>query len=416
MNKTVFIIVDGMADLPIKRLGRKTPLEYAIKNNLYRFLKHSEFAYPNVLGKLAPQSDAGVMADLGYDPLKYSTGRGWFECLGLGMQPKDGDLSVRVNFGSVSNGKLKDVRVYMSKQEIEELAEDINKKVKISVDFDFKAGVGYRAGLVLRSGKKPFSHFVSNNEPGYKAEFFGENVKLSFATDKKDNKIKKIKALKKEATYTADTLNDFISKASSVIKNSKVYKSRQKNHLETPDYLFFRDAANNAPNLEDINKKYNVKWSAVAGMPLEKGIAASVGMKVFEIEEKQNIREDFEEKASKLVYALSKSNAVYLHIKQPDSFSHLGKFIDKYAAIELIDKIIISKLSKILDLNRDTLVLTCDHGTSSELKRHINSNIPVLISHSSFSSHSNFSESTCKKYGNRRIKKATDIMPFVMNI
>ena len=97
MSKIVFIIVDGMADLPIKELKNKTPLDYAIKNNLYKFLRHSQFAYPTVLGKFAPQSDSGVMADLGYDPLKYSTGRGWFECLGLNMQPKDGELSIRVN-------------------------------------------------------------------------------------------------------------------------------------------------------------------------------------------------------------------------------------------------------------------------------------------------------------------------------
>lgn len=416
MAKTVFIIVDGMADLPIKRLKNETPLEYAIKTNLYKFLKHSEFAYPSVLGKLAPQSDSGVMADLGYDPFKYSTGRGWFECLGLGMQPKDGELSIRVNFGSVVKGKLKDVRIYMSKEELEELSNEINKKVKVSADFDFKAGEGYRAGLVFRSGKKDFSSFVSNNEPGYTAKFFDNGVKLSFATAVKDRKIHKIKAVRKEAEYTASLLNDFVSKASAVIKNSRVYRERKKRGLELPDYIFLRDAASKDPKLPDINEKYGKKWAAVAGMPLEKGIATAAGMTLVDTAEEKDIKTDFYDKAEKTARALSKFDAVYLHIKQTDAVSHLGKFRDKYAIIENIDKIIISKLAGAMDLGKDTLIMTCDHATSSELKRHINSNIPVMISNSKFGFHGNFSERVCSKEHIKEIKRAVDIMPFVMSL
>ncbi|MEM0143040.1 MAG: hypothetical protein QXL94_03700 [Candidatus Parvarchaeum sp.] len=416
MNKTVFIIVDGMADLPIKRLKDKTPLDYAIKTNLYKFLRHAEFAYPTVLGKFAPQSDSGVMADLGYDPFKYSTGRGWFECLGLGMQPKDGELSIRVNFGSVINGRLNAVRVYLSKQELEELSEEINKKVKIGADFEFKAGEDYRAGLVFRSGKKAFSSFVSNNEPGYTARFFGNGVKLSFATGITDRKIHRVKAIKKEAEYTASLLNNFIAKASTVIKNSKVYKERRKKNLEVPNYLFLRDAANKDPKLQDINEKYGKKWAAVVGMPLEKGIATAAGMTLISDFEEKDIKKDFYDKAEKTVKALSKFDAIYLHIKQTDAVSHLGKFHDKYAIIENIDKIIISRLASTLDLEKDTLVLTCDHATSSELKRHINSNIPVMISNRKFGFSSNFSEASCSKKHLKEIKKAVDIMPFVMSL
>ena len=416
MSKTVFIIVDGMADLPIKQLKNKTPLDYAIKTNLYKFLKHAIFAYPTVLGKFAPQSDSGVMADLGYDPLKYSTGRGWFECLGLNMQPKDGELSIRVNFGSVVNGKLNSVRTYMSKQELQELSDEINRKVKIDADFEFKAGEDYRAGLVFRSGKKAFSSFVSNNEPGYTAKFFVNGIKLSFATRITDRRIYKIKAVRKEAEYTASLLNDFVSKAAVVIKSSKVYKERKKRRLDLPNYLFLRDAANRDPKLYDINEKYGRRWAAVVGMPLEKGIATAAGMTLVDTAEEKDIRNDFYDKAEKTVKALSKFDAVYLHIKQTDAVSHLGKFRDKYAIIESIDKIIISRLAGVLDPEKDTLVLTCDHATSSGLKRHINSNIPVMISSKKFGFSGNFSEANCSKNHIKEIKKAVDIMPFVMSI
>ena len=416
MNKTVFIIVDGLADLPIKQLKNKTPLDYAIKSNLYKFLKHSKFAYPSVLGNFAPQSDSGVMADLGYDPLKYSTGRGWFECLGLDMQPKDGDLSIRVNFGSVKNGKLNSVRTYMSNQELEELSEEINKKVNLREDFQFKAGEDYRAGLVFRHSKNVFSQFVSNNEPGYTAKFFKNGAKISFATGVKDREIHKVKAVRKEAVYTASLLNEFILKSSSVIKNSKVYKERKKKGLDAPNYLFLRDAANKDPKLPNINQKYGRNWAAVVGMPLEKGISTAAGMTLISTSEEKDIKRDFYDKVEKTTKALSKFDAVYLHIKQADAVSHLGKFHEKYAIIEDIDKIIISKLANVLDLDKDTLVLTCDHATSSELKRHINSNIPVLISNNKFGFSSNFSEVSCSNNHIKGIKKAVDIMPFVMSL
>ncbi len=414
MAKIVFIIVDGMADLPIKMLNNKTPLEYAYKPNITLLLKNAAYAYPSVLGKLAPQSDAGVMADLGYDPIKYSTGRGWFECLGLGLKPEDGDLSVRVNFGAVSSGKLSSVRVYMSNDELKELENDINTKVRIKEDFNFKVGEGYRAGLVIRKGKNAFSQYVSNNEPGYTAKFYPGGKKLSFAAELKDLRIKQIKAARKEGAYTARLLNEFVKEASGVVKSSNVYKNRAKNGQQLPNYLFLRDAAVSDPKLPDINKIYGKRWYAVVGMPLEKGIASATGMKLADIFEKSSINEDLSAKADAAVAALKSFDCVYVHIKQTDSVSHLGKYTDKYAIIEAIDRILISRLSKAISVDKgDTLLLTCDHATSSELKRHINSNIPVLIVNKKFGSNNDFGESACSKKHLKEIKKATDIMPFI---
>ncbi len=418
MNKTVFLIVDGMADLPIKALNGKTPLEYAYKPNLSSFLKTSLLAYPSVLGKLAPQSDSGVLSDLGYDPLKYSTGRGWFECLGLGMNPNDGDLSLRVNFGEVVGGKMKAVRVYMSKEELLELEKEINERVKLDVPFLFKSGEGYRGGLIIHGGSNKLSQFISNNEPGYDARFYPNGRKLSFAVEVKSKQVKKIKAERVEASYTAKILNDFVQKASKVIMNSRVYKERKSKGLQAPNYMFLRDGAVHDPKLPSINSLYGKTWAAVVGMPLERGIASSAGMTLINgVHEEQNIERDFMDKAEKTVIALKKFDAVYLHVKQTDSVSHLGKFTDKYVIIEKLDKIIIKALNSALNIaHGDTFVITCDHATSSVLKRHINANIPVLISNNNFGVSSQFNEAACKRHGSKKFTKATSIMPFVMGL
>ena len=417
MAKLVYIIVDGMGDLPINALNHKTPLEYAYKPNISLLLSHAAYGYPSVLGRLAPQSDAGVLADLGYDPVRYSTGRGWFECLGLGMRPKDGELALRVNFGQVTGKKLVSVRTYLSADELKALEEEINSKVAMPISFRFKSGESYRGGLVLTPAKKTLSQYISNNEPGYVVKFYKNGSKLSFAAEVKTKKVEKINAIRKEATYTADLLNLFIRKAVEVIKKSEVYKKRLNDKSPLPNYLFLRDAAVKDPALPSIVKKFGKSWGAVVGMPLEKGIAMASGMSVISVQEKADLQEDFNDKVDRALSAIKAFDCVYIHIKQADSAAHLGKYSEKYAIIEAIDKFVISRLSRALSIeNGDTLVLTCDHSTSAELKRHISSNIPVLIINKKFGQNRDFGEAGCKANHLPGLKKAGDIMPFVMKI
>ena len=54
---------------------------------------------------VAPESDVAVISLLGYDPFKYSTGRGVIEAVGAGLKMKDGDLALRCNFATLGQGK-----------------------------------------------------------------------------------------------------------------------------------------------------------------------------------------------------------------------------------------------------------------------------------------------------------------------
>ena len=416
MGKVVFLIVDGMGDRPIKLLSNKTPLEYANKVNINSLLSHAALAFPSVLGRLAPESDSGVMADLGYDPKKYSTGRGWFECLGLGMNPKEGDISLRVNIAEVSGSKLKSVRTYLSKGEFAEIEGAINKQVKLPLEFEFKAGEGYRGGLIIRDNKKRLSQFVSNNEPGYTVKFFGDK-KLSFASESKNKTVPKIKALRADAGFTAKILNQFILETNKVLLKTDVYKRRKAEGLPLPNYALLRDGAVHDPSLPNINKKYGKQWAAVVGMPLEKGIASAAGMSLMNINELDDLDEDLENKADSVSKAIDRYDAVYVHVKQTDALSHLGKYAEKYDVIERIDRILVYSILQKIDISKgDTIVITCDHRTSSELRRHTNDNIPVLIANRKFDRVKEFGETECKEHHLKNISKATEIMPFVMKL
>ena len=104
--KLIYVAIDGMGDLPIKSLGNKTPLEAAETPNLDALAKTGKTGLMYTVKKgVAPESDVAVISLLGYDPFKYSTGRGVIEAAGVGLKMKDGDLALRCNFATLGEGK-----------------------------------------------------------------------------------------------------------------------------------------------------------------------------------------------------------------------------------------------------------------------------------------------------------------------
>ncbi len=114
MKKILYIVLDGLGDLPIKELNNKTPLEAALTPNLDRLAQRGKtgIVYPVAKG-VAPESDIAVISLLGYDARKYYTGRGPLEGFAEGLMIHDGNLALRVNFATCEpDGRtIKDRRV-----------------------------------------------------------------------------------------------------------------------------------------------------------------------------------------------------------------------------------------------------------------------------------------------------------------
>ncbi|MFH1678636.1 MAG: phosphoglycerate mutase, partial [Candidatus Omnitrophota bacterium] len=86
MKKILYIVLDGLGDLPIKELNDKTPLEAALTPNLDQLAQKGKtgIVYPVAKG-IAPESDIAVISLLGYDAHKYYTGRGPLEAFAEGL-------------------------------------------------------------------------------------------------------------------------------------------------------------------------------------------------------------------------------------------------------------------------------------------------------------------------------------------
>ncbi len=109
--------------------------------------------------------------------------------------------------------------------------------------------------------------------------------------------------------------------------------------------------------------------------------------------------------------SIGKYDFVFLHIKAADSLAEDGNFQGKKYFIEKIDK----NLASVLKLKNTLIVITSDHSTCSQLKRHCKEPFPVLILGVSKDSVNRFSEKTCQKGKIGRIK-ATDLLKLVLKL
>ncbi|CAN1167552.1 2,3-bisphosphoglycerate-independent phosphoglycerate mutase [Linum perenne] len=96
-RRVAFVLIDGIGDVSLPRLGYKTPLEAADVPNL------DAIASAGVNGLMDPVevglgcgSDTAHLSLMGYDPRVYYRGRGAFESMGAGLAMSPGDIAFKV--------------------------------------------------------------------------------------------------------------------------------------------------------------------------------------------------------------------------------------------------------------------------------------------------------------------------------
>ena len=107
--KYVFIVPDGLADLPLEELDGKTPVQVARTPNLDRMAREGRCGMAkNTPRGMHPGSDVACLSLLGYDPAKYYTGRGPLEAASQKIDLQPDDIVFRCNCVTIFEKKLID--------------------------------------------------------------------------------------------------------------------------------------------------------------------------------------------------------------------------------------------------------------------------------------------------------------------
>ena len=377
----IYVLLDGVGDLPHPDLAGKTPLEAATTRNMDVLAKNGIMGQVISVGKgIAPESDIAVFNMLGYK-FQHSdyAGRGVIEAIGIGIDFKDGDLALRGNFATLDNeGKIIDRRAgrKIEREDAEEISKEIEKKIRFSnpnASVVVAPTVGHRVIVRLRDSK-PLSSEISNTDPAY-ARVDGMGIAKAVSDFMKIEKCIPLEQTE-DAASAAILVNEFTEQSLEIMKKSDVNKHRSQKNKKLLNSILLRDAGNKYPNVKPINDLHSMNFSCIVDMPVEVGISNILKMKTFNA----GGLTDYEGKASVAAQAMETENAIYVHLKGPDDFGHDGDAIGKMKNIEEIDKRFFGTLLDHIDVSKIAVMISADHSTPCIYKGHSDDPVPLLIS------------------------------------
>lgn len=342
-NKIIFLILDGVGDIPHPSFGYSTPLEKAHKPNM-----DSLAQLHGVLGRMVPVdigitpgSGPGHLSLFGYDPLRYVIGRGVLETLGLNMDLRKGDLAARANFCTLSDGIVTDRRA--GRIETEKTAAIC---ARLSEAIPEIQGVK----IFIQPGKSHRFAIIFRGE--------GLSDRLTDADPHKENKpYIHAKPLDESAAFAAEIVNSFIDRAQVLLASE-----------ERANSLLLRGFSE-TPDIPPFSERYKMASLAIATYPMYRGVAKVLGMDV------AGEPANYDESLRILRENYDRYQFFFFHVKETDVAGEDGNFPSKVAAIEMVDKLI----PEINALKPQVLVITGDHSTPCIMKGHSWHPIPLLI-------------------------------------
>ena len=378
----IYVLLDGVGDLPHPDLDGKTPLEAANTPTLDKIASNGSIGEVISVGKgIAPESDIAVFNMLGYK-FNYTdyVGRGVIEGIGIGIDFKDGDLALRGNYSTLNEeGIIIDRRAgrQIEKEDADGVAKEIEEKIKFShpdTSVVVSPTIGHRVTVRIRVDSRKLSSKITNTDPAY-SNIGGMGVAKAVGDFLKIEKCLPLEETE-DSKFTANLVNEFSEQSINILKESKINKRRQEQNKKQLSCILLRDAGNKLPDVIPINEKYAMKFSCIVDMPVELGISEVLKMKTFEA----GGLTDYEEKARVAAKAMETQNAIYVHLKGPDEFGHDGDAVGKMKNIEEIDQRFFKTLVENIDSSKVAIIISADHSTPCIYKGHSDDPVPIIVS------------------------------------
>lgn len=388
--KYVVVLYDGMADYPVPALDGKTPMMCAKKPNMDYLAQRAEVGLIRTVAPgLKPGSDVANMSVMGFDPMKFYTGRSPLEAASIGIDMKPTDVSLRTNLVTLSE----DDKPYEEKTIVDYCADDISTEEaevlikyideKLGTDeFKFYPGVSYRHCLMWKNGTTDLGKMTPPHDITGK-------VITEYLSDSEN----------------ANPLIDMMKKSYDLLKDHPINIARKKAG-KGPANSIWLWGEGTRPAFDSFEDVYGIKGGVVSAVDLIKGLGQCAKMDVAEVEGATGyIDTNFEGKAKAALDLLKKGDdLVYIHFEAPDECGHRNEPENKVRAIELIDERVLPILFEGLKEYDDYKILILpDHPTPIVTRTHASDPVPYLIYHKNDEKDStvqSINEETAKETGN----------------
>ena len=362
--KHIIILGDGMADLPVERLGGKTLLQYAHKPMMDQLAREGRCGrLITVPEGFPPGSEVANTAILGYDLNKVYEGRGPLEAASIGYEMADDDFAIRCNIITLADGKIithnggnletEDARVLIDYLN-EKLAKPINEREGCE-RVKFITGIQYRHLLVIKGGNK---HIVCAPPHDHPNEEW-RPLLVQPAPCPVDTAVNRM-----TPQQTADLINEMILKSQDLLAKHPFNLAKAQKGERQAKY----------PQVKS--------GTVISAVDLIRGIGHYVGLKIVEVPGATGLANtNYEGKAQAAIDALKQDDFVFVHVEASDEAGHDGDLDLKLKTIEYLDQRLIAPIYKEVETWDEPVCIAVlpDHLTPVEQRIHVGQPVPFLI-------------------------------------
>jgi len=252
-SKIILLVLDGLGGLPI---NGQTALQAAKTPNLDALAAQSVCGLTDpVFMGITPGSGPAHLSLFGYDPTRYTLGRGILEAMGIGVDVGTDDLVARGNFATLRDGFITDRRAgRIPSSENAKLCEKINHELDPIEETDVTLYPGKEHRFVVRFRGKGLTDSLSDADPQ-------KNNKPPVFT----------KAQNTDSNRAAKIVNVFINNATHLLRESPIANS-----------VLLRGFSK-FPSIPTMDNLFKLNPVAVAHYPMYRGLAKLVGMEVADV-------------------------------------------------------------------------------------------------------------------------------------
>ncbi|HML61338.1 MAG TPA: cofactor-independent phosphoglycerate mutase [Solidesulfovibrio sp.] len=354
-SKLIFLIADGMGDLPIEALHGRTPMEAAATPVMDRLAREGMVGLCRTVPQgMAPGSDVANMSLLGFDPAAHHTGRGPIEAAALGLALAGDDVVFRLNTVTVSefsdDGIMRDYSAgHIATAVSTQLVESLEREC-LPEGYALFPGVQYRHLLVARGAADKAEATLAVRPPH---DITDQGIAQDMAQFRR-----------------APALWDFVRRAATVLAGSA---NTSKANAVWPW------GQGRALTLPDFAATFGLRGAVVSAVDLVKGLGRAAGMAVLDVPGATGLLDtNYAGKVAAALDFLKEGDFVFVHVEAPDECGHGGDAAAKTEAVARFDAQVVAPMVAALG-DGAAFLIACDHPTPVAIRTHTADPVPFLF-------------------------------------
>lgn len=377
--KYVIVIPDGVADEPQSALGGRTPLQAA------RTPHADDLARSGVVGRanhtplhLPAGSDVANLSLLGFDPVRYFTGRAPIEAAAQGLVLGDDDWVLRCNLVTIRDQVMHSFTAgQISSDEARQLLDTAQTRIGDRWPIRFYPGVSYRNLAVWRGSPAAVAPFSRDTRTTPPHDLTDQPVTNDFPRGP-----------------GSTLLSEWMGASVEWFHDHPVNRDRESRGLPPATNLWLWGLGRK-PELPAFATQFpGIRGAMITAVDLLRGLANLIGWQNIHVPGATGYLDtDYAGKGRAAIAALQDHDLVVVHVEATDEASHEGLVDQKIAAMESIDREIIGPvLQHLRQAHPDwRMMVLPDHPTLLRTRTHTHGDVPVVAAGSGIAADSSSS-------------------------